>query len=48
MSGTCSSSLRLPACSSDRAFRDKLRACTDPAAVKELLAAWPDAPAVAG
>ncbi len=30
---------------SDRAFRDKLRACTDPAAVRELLAAWPDAPA---
>jgi len=32
----------------DRAFRDKLRAATDPAAVKELLTAWPDAPAVAG
>jgi len=31
----------------DRSFRDKLRACTDPAAVKELLTAWPDAPAVA-
>ena len=33
---------------SDRAFRDKLRACTDPAAVRELLAAWPNAPATAG
>ena len=33
---------------SDRAFRDKLRACTDPAAVRELLAAWPNAPAAAG
>jgi PTS system nitrogen regulatory IIA component len=33
---------------SDRAFRDKLRACTDPVAVRELLAAWPNAPATAG
>jgi len=33
---------------SDRAFREKLRACTDPAAVRELLAAWPDAPVAAG
>jgi nitrogen PTS system EIIA component len=33
---------------SDRAFRDKLRACTDPAAVRELLAAWPNAPATTG
>jgi PTS system nitrogen regulatory IIA component len=30
---------------SDRAFRDKLRAAADPAAVRELLAAWPNAPA---
>lgn len=30
---------------SDRAFRDKLRACTDPKALRDLLAAWPDAPA---
>jgi PTS system nitrogen regulatory IIA component len=30
---------------SDRAFRDKLRTCTEPAAARELLAAWPDAPA---
>ena len=30
---------------SDRAFREKLRSCTDPAALRELLAAWPDAPA---
>jgi PTS system nitrogen regulatory IIA component len=29
----------------DRSFRDKLRTSTDPGAVKELLAAWPDAPA---
>lgn len=28
----------------DRAFRDKLRACADPAAVKDLLTAWPDEP----
>jgi nitrogen PTS system EIIA component len=32
----------------DRAFREKLRACTDPAALRELLAAWPNAPASAG
>lgn len=30
---------------SDRSFRDKLRACTDASALKELLTAWPDAPA---
>ena len=29
---------------SDRAFRDKLRACPDPDMVRELLAAWPDSP----
>jgi PTS system nitrogen regulatory IIA component len=29
----------------DRAFRDKLRAATDPPAARELLTAWPDAPA---
>src|SRR5271157_1876435 len=28
----------------DRAFREKLRACADPAAVKALLTAWPDEP----
>src|SRR5271170_362916 len=28
----------------DRAFREKLRACADAAAVKDLLTAWPDAP----
>ena len=33
---------------SDRAFREKVRASTDPAAVRELLAAWPNAPASAG
>ncbi len=33
---------------SDRSFRDKLRTSTDPNAVKELLAAWPDSPAAAG
>lgn len=33
---------------SDRAFREKLRASTDPATVRELLAAWPSAPASAG
>ena len=27
---------------SDRSFRDKLKTCTDPSAVRELLAAWPD------
>jgi PTS system nitrogen regulatory IIA component len=32
----------------DRAFREKLRACTDPAALRELLAAWPNAPASTG
>jgi len=31
----------------DRAFREKLRACTDPTAVRELLGAWPNAPATA-
>lgn len=30
---------------SDRAFREKLKACTSPAAVSELLAAWPDSSA---
>jgi len=30
---------------SDRSFRDKLRTSTDPNALRELLAAWPDAPA---
>ena len=30
---------------SDRGFREKLRTCTDPAALRELLAAWPDSPA---
>jgi PTS system nitrogen regulatory IIA component len=33
---------------SDRAFREKLRASTDPATVRELLAAWPSAPTPAG
>jgi PTS system nitrogen regulatory IIA component len=28
----------------DRSFRDKLKTCTDPGVVRELLAAWPDAP----
>ena len=32
---------------SDRTFRDKLRAAADPAEVRELLAAWPDAPPAA-
>ncbi len=32
---------------SDRSFRDKLRAAADPAEVRELLAAWPDAPPAA-
>jgi PTS system nitrogen regulatory IIA component len=31
----------------DRTFRDKLKTCTDPGKVRELLAAWPDAPATA-
>jgi nitrogen PTS system EIIA component len=30
---------------SDRTFRDKLKTCTDPSAMRDLLAAWPDAPA---
>ena len=29
----------------DRTFREKLKASTDPNAVRELLAAWPDVPA---
>jgi PTS system nitrogen regulatory IIA component len=29
---------------SDRTFRDKLKTCTDPRTVRELLATWPDAP----
>jgi nitrogen PTS system EIIA component len=29
----------------DRAFRDRLGACPDPSAARELLAAWPDSPA---
>jgi PTS system nitrogen regulatory IIA component len=33
---------------SDRGFRDKLRTSTDPNVVRELLAAWPDAPATSG
>ena len=33
---------------SDRSFRDKLRTSTDPNAVRELLAAWPDPPAASG
>jgi hypothetical protein len=33
---------------SDRIFRDKLKTSTDPRTVRELLAAWPDAPATAG
>jgi nitrogen PTS system EIIA component len=31
---------------SDRTFRDKLRACPDPSAVRELLAAWQELPAL--
>lgn len=31
----------------DRAFRDKLRTCTDPGTVRELLVAWPDEPVTA-
>jgi PTS system nitrogen regulatory IIA component len=30
---------------SDKAFRDKLKTCSDPAAAMELLAAWPGSPA---
>jgi len=30
----------------DRTFRDKLKTATDPKTVRELLAAWPDAPAM--
>jgi PTS system nitrogen regulatory IIA component len=30
----------------DRIFRDKLKTATDPKTVRELLAAWPDAPAM--
>ena len=33
---------------SDRCFRDKLRASTDPSALRELLVAWPGSPAAAG
>jgi len=33
---------------SDRIFRDKLKTSTDPRMVKELLAAWPNAPVTAG
>jgi nitrogen PTS system EIIA component len=33
---------------SDRTFRDKLKTCTDPNAMRNLLAAWPDVPATAG
>lgn len=33
---------------SDRNFRDKLRASTEANEVKELLAAWPDAPTTSG
>jgi PTS system nitrogen regulatory IIA component len=33
---------------SDRIFREKLRTYADPRAVRELLAAWPYAPATAG
>jgi PTS system nitrogen regulatory IIA component len=29
---------------SDRSFREKLKTCTDPSAVRELLAAWPNEP----
>lgn len=32
---------------SDRAFREKLRGCTDPAALRDLLVAWPDQPVTA-
>jgi len=33
---------------SDRGFRDKLRTSTEPNAIRELLAAWPDVPATSG
>ena len=33
---------------SDRIFRDKLKTSTDSRTVRELLAAWPDAPATSG
>jgi len=33
---------------SDRSFREKLTTATDPRTVRELLAAWPDAPTMAG
>jgi nitrogen PTS system EIIA component len=33
---------------SDRIFRDRLKTSTDPGTVRELLAAWPDAPATSG
>ncbi len=33
---------------SDRSFRERLRTSTDPNALRELLAAWPDSPAAAG
>jgi PTS system nitrogen regulatory IIA component len=33
---------------SDRTFREQLRACTDPKALRDLLAAWPQVPATAG
>ena len=32
----------------DRALRDKLRAFTDPSALREIIAAWPDPPAASG
>jgi nitrogen PTS system EIIA component len=32
---------------SDRAFREKLKASTDPAAVRDLIAAWPEVSALA-
>jgi nitrogen PTS system EIIA component len=33
---------------SDRGLRDKLRTSTDPSALREIIAAWPDAPAESG
>ena len=33
---------------SDRALRDKLRTATDPSALREIIAAWPDPPAPSG
>jgi nitrogen PTS system EIIA component len=33
---------------SDRIFREKLKTATDPRVVRDLLAAWPDAPATQG